>query len=299
MTYISSNDNSSNSSSTIAIKNHYSHSKNLGDTIISALQKAGKDVNALTVDDLASIDEFHTRGLEATAIFVQLVGDLKPDYYVLDVGSGIGGPSRYIAARFGCHIIGLDLVEEYCNAAKMLAKKVGLDNLVDYRQGDTTNMPFDNNNFDIVWTQHASMNIADKSKLYSEMYRVLKPVGRLVVYDIFKGPKKEEKGSSTFSYPVPWASDPSMSFLISTEDTRKLLKDIGFKELIWEDKTASALEWSYQMIKRFQAEDAPPPIGLHTLMGPKWQTIVKNLVKNYEEGFVVLAQGVFEPIKLR
>ena len=298
MTYIGSNDNNSNSSSTIAIKNHYSRSKNLGDIIISALQKAGKDVNALTVDDLAPIDEFHTRGREATATLVQLVGDLKPDYYVLDIGSGIGGPSRYIASRFGCHIIGLDLVEEYCNVAKMLAKRVGLDNLVDYRQGDATNMPFENSSFDIVWTQHASMNIADKLKLYSEIYRVLKSAGRLVVYDIFKGPKKEEKGS-TFSYPVPWASDPSMSFLISTEDTRKLLKDIGFKELIWEDKTASALEWSYQMKKRFQANDGTPPIGLHTLIGPKWQTMVKNLVKNYEEGFVVLAQGVFEPIKLR
>jgi ubiquinone/menaquinone biosynthesis C-methylase UbiE len=181
----------------------------------------------------------------------------------------------------------------------MLAKRVGLDNLVDYRQGDATNMPFENSSFDIVWTQHASMNIADKSKLYSEIYRVLKSAGRFIVYDIFKGPKKEEKGS-TFSYPVPWASDPSMSFLISTANTRKLLKDIGFKKLIWEDKTASALERSYQIIKRFQANDeSPPPTGLHTLMGPKWQTMVKNLVKNYEEGFVVLAQGVFEPIKLR
>jgi hypothetical protein len=86
-----------------------------------------------------------------------------------------------------------------------------------------------------------------------------------------------------------------MSFLISTEDARKLLNGIGFKELIWKDKTASALEWSYQMIKRFQADDGPPPpIGLHTLIGPKWQTMVKKLVKNYEEGFVVLAQGVFK-----
>ena len=102
------------------------------------MQKAGKDVNALTVDDMAPIDEFHTKGRKATATIVQLVGDLKPDYYVLDVGSGIGGPSRYIASRFGCRIIGLDLVEEYCNVARMLAQKIGLDNLVDYRRGDET-----------------------------------------------------------------------------------------------------------------------------------------------------------------
>lgn len=84
-----------------------------------------------------------------------------------------------------------------------------------------------------------------------------------------------------------------MSFLISTEDARKLLNDIGFTELVWEDKTASALEWFFQMIKRFQTDGVPPPIGIHTLIGPKWQTMVKNLVKNFEEGFVILAQGIF------
>jgi SAM-dependent methyltransferase len=162
---------SNNNSSSFAIENHYSRN-NLGDTILSALQKTGKDVNALTVDDLAPIDEFHTRGRYAPASLTELIGGgdkLKPNHHVLDVGSGIGGPSRYIASKFGCHVIGLDLVDEYCNVAKMLAKKVGLEHLVDYRQGDATNMPFDNNSFDIIWTQHASMNIADKQKLYSEM----------------------------------------------------------------------------------------------------------------------------------
>ena len=95
------------------------------------------------------------------------------------------------------------------------------------------------------------MNIADKQKLYSEMFRVLKPMGTLVIYDIFKGPKKEYNYSS-FNYPVPWASDSSMSFLIAPDDARKLLKDTGFRELIWEDKTASALEWFNQIIKPFR-----------------------------------------------
>ena len=162
---------SNNNSSSFAIENHYSRN-NLGDTILSTLQKTGKDVNPLIVDDLAPIYEFHTRGRYATASLTELIGGgdkLKPNHHVLDVGSGIGGPSRYIASKFGCHVIGLDLVDEYCNVAKMLAKKVGLEHLVDYRQGDATNMPFDNNSFDIIWTQHASMNIADKQKLYSEM----------------------------------------------------------------------------------------------------------------------------------
>ena len=137
------------------------------------------------------------------------------------------------------------------------------------------------------------MNIADKQKLYSEMFRVLKPMGTLVIYDIFKGPKKEYNDSS-FNYPVPWASDSSMSFLIAPDDARSLLKDTVFRELIWEDKTASALEWFNQIIKHSETTGPPPPIGIHTIVGPQWQTMVKNLINNFDEGFVVIAQGVFE-----
>jgi hypothetical protein len=118
-------------------------------------------------------------------------------------------------------------------------------------------------------------------------------MGTLVIYDIFKGPKKEHDDSS-FNYPVLWASDSSMSFLISQDHARKLLKDTGFRELIWEDKTASALEWFNQIIKHSETAGPPPPIGMHTIVGPQWQTMVKNLINNFEEGFVVIAQGVFE-----
>jgi hypothetical protein len=108
------------------------------------------------------------------------------------------------------------------------------------------------------------MNIADKSKLYSEVYRVLKPMGRLVIYDIYKGQNKEEAEQTTtnFNYLVPWASDSSMSFLISTEDARKLLNDIGFTELFWEDKTTSVLGWFY----RFHFRHISVSISILTLI---------------------------------
>ena len=121
---------------------------------------------------------------------------------MIDVGSGIGGPSRYLASKFGCHVTGLDLVEEYCRVADSLAKRVKLDNLLTYRQGDATQMPFDDTTFDVVWTQHASMNIADKKKLYSEMYRVLKPGGgKLAVNETYKG--SSDMDDSSIYFPVP------------------------------------------------------------------------------------------------
>ena len=271
-------------SSAAVVERHYTRT-NLENTILTALRNAGKDVDQLTVDDLAPIDEFHTRGREATANLASLLNqDLQPNIHVLDVGSGIGGPSRYLASRFGCRVTGVDLVGEYCRVADSLARRVKLGNLLTYRQGDATHIPYDDATFDVVWTQHASMNIAYKKRFYSEMYRVLKPGGKLAIYDVFKGSNSSNIGGSTSSihFPVPWASDPSISHLLPREDARKLLNEvIRFKEVVWEDKTESVIDWIKQMIKRAQIS-GPPQIGLHVLVGPHWSELVKNLLKNLE-----------------
>ena len=284
------------SSAAVAVERHYTR-PNLENTILSALKNTGKDVERLTVDDLAPIDEFHTRGREATANLASLLGkNLQPNFHVLDVGSGIGGPSRYLASRFGCHVTGLDLVEEYCRVADSLAKRVKLDNLLTYRQGDATHIPFDDATFDVVWTQHASMNIAYKKRFYSELHRVLKTGGKLAIYDVFKGSNSDriDGSSSSIHFPVPWASDPSISHLILREEARKLLKEaIRFKEVTWEDKTESVIDWIKQMIKHAQTS-GPPQIGLHVLVGPQWPDLVKNLLRNLEEGRIAVAQGIFE-----
>jgi SAM-dependent methyltransferase len=215
---------------------------------------------------------------------------------VLDVGSGIGGPSRYLASKFGCHVTGLDLVEEYCRVADSIAKRVKLDNLLTYRQGDATHIPFDDATFDVVWTQHASMNIAYKKRFYSEMHRVLKPGGKLAIYDVFKGSNSSiiDGSTSSIHFPVPWAPDPSISYLLLRGEARKLLNEvIGFKEVRWEDKTESVIDWIKQMVKRAQTS-GPPQIGLHVLVGPQWSGLVKNLLKNLEEDRIAVAQGIFE-----
>jgi SAM-dependent methyltransferase len=204
-------------SSVVAVERHYTR-PNLENTILTALKNAGKNVDQLTVDDLAPIDEFHTRGREATANLASLLNNnLQPNFHVLDAGAGIGGPSRYLASKFGCRVTGLDLVGEYCRVADSLAKRVRLDNLLTYRQGDATHIPFEDATFDVVWTQHASMNIAYKKRFYSEMHRVVKPGGKLAIYDVFKGSNSSDTGgssSSSIHFPVPWASDPSISHLI-------------------------------------------------------------------------------------
>lgn len=264
-----------------AIQTHYARS-DLGDAILAVLGKVGKDLDRLTLEDLAPIDEFHIRGRAATLELARAAG-LDAARRVLDVGSGIGGTSRCLAKEFGCRVTGIDLTEDYCLAAALLTEKVGLTDLVDYRQGDATNLPFDDASFDVVWTEHAAMNIPDKSRLYEEMHRVLKPGGTLAIYDILSGP------SGPVLFPVPWARTPDTSFQVRPDELRELLEAAGFAVTDWSDTTDAARAWFVSLAEKISKEGLPP-LGFHILLGTDFQAMAQNQRRNLEEGRIVLAQ---------
>lgn len=263
------------------LQNHYA-SQNLGDRILSALEGAGKDLHNLQPADLAPVDEFHVRGRKATMELARAVG-LGPGMTVLDVGSGIGGPSRCIAAEFGCRVTGIDLTNEYCLAAEMLAEKVGLSHLVTYRQGDAQKISYPDETFDVVWTQHTAMNIPDKDLLYREMYRVLKPDGKLAIYDVLAGPVKP------VHFPVPWSQGPDTSFLVNPDQLHTLLEANGFTITTWQDSTEEALAWFRNLINPAR-KGAERPLGIHIVMGDGFPAMTRNLLRNLEEDRVVLYQ---------
>jgi len=266
-----------------AIQTHYTR-PDLGDVILAALEKAGKDVNRLTPEDLAPIDAFHIRGQAATLELARAAG-LDATKRVLDVGSGVGGTSRCLAKEFGCRVTGLDLTDEYCRAAEMLSAKIGLAHLVDYRQGDATDLPFDDQAFDVVWTEHAAMNISDKPRLYKEMHRVLKPGGTLAIYDVLAG------SSGPVLFPVPWARTPETSFLVEPNELRMLLEEAGFTVSDWSDTTAAACAWFVSLAEKIR-KDGLPPLGFHVLLGADFQAMAQNQGRNLQEGRIALAQVV-------
>ncbi|MBI3104443.1 MAG: methyltransferase domain-containing protein [Candidatus Rokubacteria bacterium] len=265
------------------VKQRYTR-PDLGTVILTALASAGKDLDALKPEDLAPIDEFHIRGRQATLELAQAAG-VDASQYVLDVGSGIGGPSRCLAREFGCRVAGIDLTDEYCRVATMLAERIRLSRLVSYRQGDALNLPFPDAVFDVVWSQHVAMNIPDKARLYGEMYRVLKPGGALAIYDILAGPA----GPALF--PVPWACVPGTSFLVTPDELHQLLEASGFNIASWEDTTTPAREWFTALAKKIQ-QHGLPPLGFHLIFGPDFRVMAENQVRNLEEGRIVLGQVV-------
>lgn len=266
-----------------SIADHYTR-PGLGELILAALQHAGKDVTRLAVEDLAPIDEFHIRGREATLELGRLAG-LTEGCRVLDVGSGLGGPSRCIAGTFGCRVTGIDLTEEYCRVATMLAKLVGMSDSVQYRQADAMALPFPDESFDVVWTQHTSMNISDKAGLFRELGRTLKTGGALAVYDILAGPV------TPVHFPVPWARGPGSSFLCTGPELCAILDGSGYHIEEWRDSTDLARQWFAAVAKRIR-ERGPSPLGLHLLMGEESAAMTRNQCRNLKEKRISTIQVV-------
>jgi len=265
-----------------AINKHYGISGILN-SILVALESSGKDLDALRLDDLAPVDEFHTRGKESTVEIANLA-QLKSHHRVLDVGCGLGGSARYIANKYGCSVVGIDLTDEYIDVANKLTELVNLDEKVSFKQGSAIELPFTSEKFDIVWTEHTQMNIADKEKFYGELSRVLKPKGRLVFHDVFSGTVSEPY------YPTPWAEYNSLSSLCTQEEAKTAIQKSNLEVNEWKDKSEQSLEFFKEMIKKTE-KSGPPPLGFHLLMGETAKTKLLNLARNLEENRTSVVLG--------
>src|SRR5215471_4754086 len=273
------------SDDTVAIERHYGRG-GLLDRVLAALQEAGKDVANLSIDDLAPIDELHSRRRQATK---DLAGMLAPKAaeHVLDIGSGLGGPARYLAHVYGCRVTGIDLTAEFVATAADLTRRTHLSDRVAFQQGSALDLPFPDASFDLAWSQNVAMNIADRARYYAEMRRVLKPGGRLAIQDVAQGP------GGIPHYPVIWADTPATSFLRTPEETRALLEAAGFQMLAWQDNTDAAIAETQAERARAAASGTVQPIlGVHVVVGPTFWDKARNGNRNMRENRIRLINAV-------
>lgn len=260
------------------IAEHY-HKRQLIESINAGLAAMGKSPDSVAVDDLAPVDEFHIGGREATEALLGQI-DLASGHHVLEVGCGLGGPSRFAADRYQCRVSGIDITEEFVEAAQALSAWVGLDDLTSFDVGDALDMPYEGATFDAAMMLHVGMNVPDKQRLFAEISRVLKPGGVLAVYDVMA------VGDDNLAYPVPWAHDETSSFVASPDEYRAALESSGFDVTATRDRRDYAIAFFDALHARMAAADGPPPLGLNIVMGDDARAKIANMVANVSGGAI-------------
>jgi len=265
------------------VRDHY-RATGLTERLRMALAAFGPEDQRLTPQQLAALDQFHTRGLAATAELAELAG-ITAGMSVLDVGGGIGGPARFLAETRGCRVTGIDLSAPFVEAARYLTDRTGLGGRVSFETGSALALPFEDGQFDAVLLQHVAMNIADRMRLYRDIRRVLKTGGNFATFDVVEL-------SGTQHFPVPWARTPATSSLLTEAATRAAIEAAGFRARHWRDDTEAAKGWIAQL--RQSGPPASPNLG--TVMGPDFAELAANLGRNLMEGRLGILMAVLEAV---
>lgn len=261
------------------VATHYSRGDLLA-RLNAALREDGADPVRPSQDALAPYDQFHGRGLEATQELAALIS-AGPADHLLDIGSGIGGPARYFANRFGCSVTGIDLTPEFCDVARHLTRLLGLENRVAFEVGNALAMPFPDAGFDGAYSMNVSMNIADKGGLYREIRRVLKPGAWLVLSEIAKGTGGE------LTYPTPWANSADTSFLSTPEETQRGLQAAGFEVVQVRSTLEEARAFGARSRALVERGEKPPHRAVMLIHGELAREAMANTARGLNEGSIV------------
>jgi sarcosine/dimethylglycine N-methyltransferase len=265
------------------VRNHY-RATGLTERLKTALRALGPADQPLTPQQLGALDQFHTRGLTATAELATLAR-ITAGVSVLDVGSGVGGPARFLAATYGCRVTGVDLSEPFVDAARYLTERTGQSGRVSFEIASALALPFEGGRFDVVLLQHVAMNISDRARLYREIRRVLKLGGRFATFDVVLN-------SGEPHYPLPWARTPATSFLLTAAATREAIEPAGFRTLVWQDDTEAAKAW----VAELRASGASRSPNLSVVMGPDFPQLSANLGRNLMEGRLGILTAMFDAV---
>ncbi|HEX8148352.1 MAG TPA: methyltransferase domain-containing protein [Pyrinomonadaceae bacterium] len=153
--------------------------------LIASLQKDGKFVSdGLAIEDILPYDQDHFGGLKATETCLELLNFVEP-CRVLDIGSGLGGPARYISYKTGCSVTGVEIQSDRYSLSKLLTKSIGLEKKVSFIQGDFVSVDFQQT-FSHVISFLAILHIIDKELALEKLANTLQSNGKIYLEDYYR-----------------------------------------------------------------------------------------------------------------
>lgn len=269
------------------VARHYA-TGGIQDRIDAALTALGVDPAHPKADDLKPVDEFHTGGIEATRALLGHV-EIQPGMHVLDIGAGLGGTARYVAHHYGARVTGIDLTDEFVAVAGRLNARIGLDRLIEIRQGSATAMPVEDGWADLALMFHVGMNIEDKQTLFDEVARVLKPGASFALFDVMAG----ENDTDPLQFPLPWAQTAETSFVQRPRVYREAASRAGLVHVDERERRDFALDY-FARVARHIAAEGLPPLGIHLLMGPTAADKIANYVANVEARRIAPVEMIYQ-----
>lgn len=265
------------------VEKHYA-SEDITARVLTALRNVNGPNVPITPYTLAPIDHFHGKGVIATEELAAALQP-KPSDHILDIGCGIGGPARWITAKFGCRVTGVDLTPEFCAAARELNSLTGLADRVEILRGSALSLPVADESFDRAYSQAALMNISDKRGVFREAFRVLRPGGLLALSFVGAGPAGEPH------YPLPWATTAATSFLAAPDEIRTDLLAAGFQIVVLGDTSAEVVAAYAPILRRLETEGLPP-LGEHVVTGESAREWRINAMRSLGERRTSMIEGL-------
>jgi sarcosine/dimethylglycine N-methyltransferase len=252
--------------------------------VLDALREAGRGTDPIDIDDLAGIDEFHALGRPATMTLAELAG-IAPGTQVVDVGAGLGGPARFLAANLGARVTAVEPVARFRAACAELNRRTGLDAAVRTVEGSATQLPVADGTMDVAWMQAVAISVPDKVAMARELRRVLRGGGLLAVFDSFA------RGGE-LHYPLPWADGPEASFVVPADELRSTFEAAGLQPVVWNEMEQALGEIGK---RTFTPSVDPDRVGLARLM-PNHDERMGNVARNIVEGRLGLLLAVLRAV---
>ena len=218
------------------------------DRIFNELREIGKSTSStLLVEDLTKFDQLHYHGTDAIDIFIEKL-EINEKTKILDVGSGIGGPARYIANKTGAEITAIELQSDQNNLAKDLTKKCGLSNKINHICGDILDYDFKNQTFDAVVSWLTLYHIANHEILLKKLFDLLNPNGFFYTEDITSRINLSDADRKEIKKEIYGIHLPYFDKYISN------LEQNGFKLIFSEDMSSSWTDFTKERIKKYNSE---------------------------------------------